>query len=68
VEAVVELRGSLNAKIEEKLIATSISHRRRPDEKSRRDHGKKGQRQRKNRRSWSDAGAGEVTPHRMRGR
>jgi hypothetical protein len=68
VEAVVELRASLNAKIEEKLVATSVSHRRKPDEKSRRDRGKKPQRQRKNRRSWIDADAGEVEPHRVRGR
>jgi hypothetical protein len=68
VEAVVELRASLNAKIEEKLVATSVSHRRKPDEKSRRDRGKKLQRQRKNRRSWIEADAGEVEPHRARGR
>ena len=68
VETVVELRASLNAKIEEKLVATSFSHRRKPDEKARRDKGKKPQRQRKNRRSWADADPGEGEPHRARAR
>ena len=67
VEAVVDLRASLNAKIEEKLVATSVSHRRKPDEKSRRDRGKKPQRQRKNRRSWADADPVEVEQRRVRG-
>ncbi|MFD0463046.1 SUV3 C-terminal domain-containing protein [Microvirga aerilata] len=67
VEAVVDLRATLNAKIEEKLVATSVSHRRKPDEKSRRDRGKKPQRQRKNRRSWADADPVEVEQRRVRG-
>jgi ATP-dependent RNA helicase SUPV3L1/SUV3 len=66
-EAVVDLRASLNAKIEEKLVATSVSHRRKPDEKAQRDRGKKSQRQRKNRRSWTDADPVEVRQHRARG-
>jgi len=68
VDAVVELRASLNAKIEEKLVATSVSHRRKPDEKPRRERGKKGQRQRKNRRSWLEADPSEVKPQRVLGR
>jgi hypothetical protein len=68
VEAVVDLRASLNAKIEEKLVATSVSHRRKPDEKSRRDRSGKTQRQRKNRRGRSDADAGEREQYRVRGR
>lgn len=67
VEEVVELRASLNAKIEEKLVATSVSHRRKPDEKSRRDKSGKGQKQRKNRRRRSDADAGEIEKYRVRG-
>jgi hypothetical protein len=66
VEAVVDLRASLNAKIEEKLVATSFSHRRRPEEKSRRDRGGKGERQKKNRRR-SDAD-GQMEQYRVRGR
>jgi hypothetical protein len=68
VETVVDLRTSLNAKIEEKLVATSVSHRRKPDEKSRRDRGTKTQRQRKNRRGRVEADAGEAEAHRVRGR
>jgi ATP-dependent RNA helicase SUPV3L1/SUV3 len=67
VEAVVDLRASLNAKIEEKLVATSVSHRRKPEEKSRRDRDKKTQRQKKNRRGWIDADVGETEPSRVRG-
>jgi hypothetical protein len=67
VEAVVDLRTSLNAKIEEKLVATSVSHRRKPDEKFRRDRGKKIQRQKKNRRGWIDADVGGTEPSRVRG-
>jgi len=68
VEAVVDLRASLNAKIEEKLVATSVSHRRKPDEKVRRDRAKKPQKQRKNRRGWAEVDAGEAEPSRVRGR
>ena len=68
VEAVVDLRASLNAKIEEKLVATSVSHRRKPDEKSRRDRGKKPQRQKKNRRDRVEADTGEAESYRVRGR
>jgi hypothetical protein len=68
VDAVVDLRASLNAKIEEKLVATSVSHRRKPDEKSRRDRSKKPQRQGKNRRGWVEVDAGETEPYRVRGR
>jgi len=67
VEVVVDLRASLNAKIEEKLVATSVSHRRKPEEKSRRDRGKKTQRQKKSRRGWIDADVGETEPSRVRG-
>jgi ATP-dependent RNA helicase SUPV3L1/SUV3 len=67
VEAVVDLRASLNAKIEEKLVATSVSHRRKPDEKSRRDRSKKTQRQKENRRGWIDTDVGETEPSRVRG-
>jgi hypothetical protein len=66
MEAVVDLRASLNAKIEEKLVATSVSHRRKPDGKLQRDRGKKPQRQRKNRRSWADADPIEVRQNRAR--
>ncbi|WP_114945581.1 helicase-related protein [Microvirga calopogonii] len=66
VEAVVDLRASLNAKIEEKLVATSVSHRRKPDEKVRRDRGKKPHKQKKNRRGWAEADAGEAEPQRAR--
>ena len=68
VDAVVDLRASLNAKIEEKLIATSVSNRRKPDEKSRRDRSKKPQKQRKNRRGWVEAEAVEPEPLQARGR
>ena len=68
VEEVVALRASLNAKIEEKLVATSVSHRRKPDEKSRRDRGAKPQRQKKNRRGRVEAEAGDAEPRRVRGR
>jgi hypothetical protein len=68
VDAVVDLRASLNAKIEEKLVATSVSHRRKPDEKSRCDRSKKPQRQGKNRRGWVEVDAGEKEPYRVRGR
>lgn len=53
VEAVVELRAMLNAKIEEKLIATSVARRGKPDGKGRRDKSGKGQRPRRNRRDWT---------------
>jgi ATP-dependent RNA helicase SUPV3L1/SUV3 len=68
VDAVVDLRASLNAKIEEKLVATSVAHRRKPDEKSRRDRSKKPQRQGKNRRGRVEVDAGETEPYRVRGR
>jgi hypothetical protein len=68
VEAVVDLRASLNAKIEEKLVATSVSPRRRPDEKPRRDRAKKTQGQRKNRRGRVEVDAGETESYRVRGR
>jgi hypothetical protein len=65
-EAVVDLRASLNAKIEEKLVATSVSHRRKPDEKSRRDRGNaKAQRQRKNRRGRADSETGDGERYRL---
>jgi hypothetical protein len=67
-EEVVALRASLNAKIEEKLVATSVSQRRRPEEKSRRDRSGKPQRQKKSRRSRGEGEAGEVEPYRVRGR
>jgi ATP-dependent RNA helicase SUPV3L1/SUV3 len=66
-EAVVELRASLNAKIEEKLVATSVSHRRKPDEKSRRSRSGKAEGQRKNRRRRSDTD-GQMEQYRVRGR
>jgi hypothetical protein len=65
VEAVVELRANLNAKIEERLVATSVSHRRRPDEKSRRDRGDKNRRPRKNRRNRGERDAVEVEQYRF---
>lgn len=68
VDAVVDLRASLNAKIEEKLVATSVSHRRKPDEKSRRDRSKNPQKQRKNRRGRVEAEAVEPEPYRAKGR
>lgn len=64
VETVVDLRASLNANIEEKLIATSVSHRRKPDEKTRHGRSEKHQRQQKGRRFVTDAG--ETEPHRVR--
>lgn len=67
MEIVVDLRASLNAKIEEKLVASSVSQRRRPDEASRRDRGAKPQRPRKKRRNWVDADAAGVEQHRARG-
>jgi hypothetical protein len=68
VEAVVDLRASLNAKIEEKLVASSVSQRRRPGETSRRDGRDKARRQGKKRRSWMDADAGDVEQRPARGR
>ncbi|QRM27571.1 helicase-related protein [Microvirga sp. VF16] len=68
VDIVVDLRASLNEKIEEKLVATSVSHRRRPDEKSRRGRGEKPQRQRKNRRARGAAETAEVEQYRVRRR
>jgi ATP-dependent RNA helicase SUPV3L1/SUV3 len=47
---VVGLRADLNAKIEEKLVATSVARRRRPAGKSQGPKGEKGQRQKKGRR------------------
>jgi len=67
-EAVVELRAALNDKIEEKLVATSVSHRRKPDEKARRERGGKAGRQRSNRRRRSDADSAETEPYRARRR
>jgi ATP-dependent RNA helicase SUPV3L1/SUV3 len=74
MEAVVALRADLNAKIEEKLVATSVSHRRKADGKPRRDSGekahggKKPQRQRRNRRRGEEVASGEAEPFRARGR
>jgi hypothetical protein len=50
VEAVVDLRVSLNEKIEEKLVATSVARRRRPDEKRRQEKDEKRKRQKRSRR------------------
>jgi len=47
VEAVVELRASLNAKIEQQLVSTSSARRRRPDESRRSWKGVKGQSRRR---------------------
>ncbi|WP_114187132.1 helicase-related protein [Microvirga aerophila] len=47
VEAVVDQRANLNARIEEKLVATSVSRRRKSDEKRGRDQGDRKQRQKK---------------------
>jgi ATP-dependent RNA helicase SUPV3L1/SUV3 len=68
VEEVVDLRAILNAKIEEKLVATSVSHRRKPEDKARRDRGKSPQKQRKNRRRRSEAEVGEPEQYRARRR
>lgn len=68
VEAVVDLRASLNAKIEEKLVATSVSQRRRQDEKSRRGRSAKPQRQKSGRRDRTEAAADELESYRVRGR
>ncbi|MBQ0823017.1 helicase [Microvirga sp. HBU67558] len=68
VEAVVDLRASLNAKIEEKLVATSVSHRRKPDEKARRDRSAKPRRQKNRRRGRDEAPAGEAESYLVRGR
>jgi ATP-dependent RNA helicase SUPV3L1/SUV3 len=68
MEAVVDLRTNLNAKIEEKLVTSSVSQRRRPEEGSRRDRRAKPQRPGKKRRSRMDADAGDVQQHRVRGR
>ncbi|MEE1657695.1 helicase-related protein [Microvirga sp. CF3062] len=67
-EAVVDLRASLNAKIEEKLVDTSVSHRRKPEDKARRERGKTPQKQRKNRRRRSDVDVGETEQHLVRRR
>jgi hypothetical protein len=68
VEAVVDLRASLNAKIEEKLVATSVSDRRKPEDKVRRDRGKAPQKQRRNRRRQTEADSGELEQVRTRRR
>ncbi|MGF9757278.1 helicase-related protein [Microvirga sp. 0TCS3.31] len=68
VEEVVDLRASLNAKIEEKLVATSVSHRRKPEDKVRRDRGKAPQKQSKPRRRRRDESAGELEQYRTRRR
>jgi len=47
VEAVVDLRASLNAKIEQQLVSTSSARRRRPDESRRSQKGAKGQRRKR---------------------
>ena len=47
VEAVVDQRANLNARIEEKLVATSVSRRRKNDEKRGRDQGDRKQRRKK---------------------
>ncbi|WP_230533096.1 helicase-related protein [Microvirga roseola] len=49
VQAVVDLRASLNETIEEKLIATSVARRRKPDEKRRQGRGRKEQREKRGR-------------------
>ncbi|MBF9197592.1 helicase-related protein [Microvirga terrestris] len=66
VEAVVDLRASLNAKIEEKLVATSVSHRRKPEDKVRRDRGKATQKQRRNRQRRTESDAGDLEQVRPR--
>lgn len=65
--AVVDLRANLNAKIEEKLVTSSVSLRRRPDKKSRRDRRTRPQRQGRKRRSWIEADAGDMEHPRVRG-
>jgi hypothetical protein len=67
VEEVVDLRASLNAKIEEKLVATSVSQRRKPEDKARWDRGKAPQKQRKNRRRRPDVDADGMEPFQARG-
>jgi hypothetical protein len=67
-DAVVDLRASLNANIEEKLVATSVSHRRKPEDKARRERGKTPQKPGKNRRRRSDADMGEPDQYRARRR
>ena len=61
-------QAQFNAKIEEKLVATSVSQRRKPDEKPRRDRGKKPHKQRKNRRGWTETDVADAEPSRVRGR
>jgi hypothetical protein len=65
VEAVVDLRRSLNEKIEEKLVATSVARRRNPDGQTRKDPRAKGQRQRKNRRKRGDANPTDLRQYRF---
>jgi ATP-dependent RNA helicase SUPV3L1/SUV3 len=55
VDAVIDLRANMNARIEEKLIATSVARRRRPDEKRGREPDAKKQRRRKGRKVRADA-------------
>jgi ATP-dependent RNA helicase SUPV3L1/SUV3 len=47
VEAVGDLRASLNAKIEQQLVSTSSARRRRPDDRRRPQKGAKGQRRKR---------------------
>jgi hypothetical protein len=49
IDAVVDLRASLNAKIEEQLVATSVVRRRKPDGRRPPDKSKKRQRARRGR-------------------
>lgn len=49
IDAVVDLRASLNARIEEQLVATSVVRRRKPAGKRLQDKGKKRQRARRGR-------------------
>jgi ATP-dependent RNA helicase SUPV3L1/SUV3 len=65
VEAVVELRRSLNEKIEEKLVATSVARRRNPDGQARKDPRGKGQRQKKNRRKRGDSNPTDLRQYRF---
>ncbi|MCC2651418.1 MAG: hypothetical protein K0Q60_1581 [Microvirga sp.] len=67
LEDVVDLRASLNSKIEEKLVSTSVSHRRKPEDKVRRERGKASQKQRKNRRRRSETDADGMEPLQSRG-
>lgn len=55
VDAVVDLRADLNSRIEEKLIATSVAHRRNQEGRRGRDKGRKKQ-QKKGRRTRGDSG------------